>query len=150
MRQPAFSYAKTKAQISFAVTAKLISAFVFATRIVQSLFFFNLKFQTSSPLLSLYRPVCVRPVWKPHCWFSLDAVHLLLFQDTVVGLQALEEIAAKIYTPDVDMQIQITAKRDGNQIAAEGFNVDSQNHDVFQFKDVRDFLFPNILASSLQ
>ena len=30
-----FEYAKTKAQISFAVTAKLISAFVFATRIVQ-------------------------------------------------------------------------------------------------------------------
>ena len=29
-----FAYAKTKAQISFAVTAKLISAFVFATRIV--------------------------------------------------------------------------------------------------------------------
>ena len=31
-----FAYAKTKTQISFAVTAKLISAFVFATRIVQS------------------------------------------------------------------------------------------------------------------
>ena len=29
-----FAYAKTKAQISFAVNAKLISAFVFATRIV--------------------------------------------------------------------------------------------------------------------
>ena len=28
------AYAKTKTQISFAVTAKLISAFVFATRIV--------------------------------------------------------------------------------------------------------------------
>ena len=34
-----FAYAKTKAQISFAVTAKLISAFVFATRIVQFLFY---------------------------------------------------------------------------------------------------------------
>ena len=29
MRKPAFAYAKTKTQISFAVTAKLISAFVF-------------------------------------------------------------------------------------------------------------------------
>ena len=36
-----FAYAKTKAQISFAVTAKLISAFVFATRIVQFLYFLN-------------------------------------------------------------------------------------------------------------
>ena len=35
MRKPDSAYAKTKAQISFAVTAKLISAFVFATRIVQ-------------------------------------------------------------------------------------------------------------------
>ena len=34
-----YAYAKTKAQISFAVTAKLISAFVFATRIVQFLLY---------------------------------------------------------------------------------------------------------------
>ena len=33
------AYAKTKTQISFAVNAKLISAFVFATRIVQFLFY---------------------------------------------------------------------------------------------------------------
>ena len=45
MRKPGFAYAKTKTQISFAVTAKLISAFVFATRIVQSLFFLNPKFK---------------------------------------------------------------------------------------------------------
>ena len=42
------AYAKTKAQISFAVTAKLISAFVFATWIVHFLFFLNPKFQASS------------------------------------------------------------------------------------------------------
>ena len=46
-----FAYAKTKAQISFAVTAKLISAFVFATRIVYFLFFLYPKFQASSLLL---------------------------------------------------------------------------------------------------
>ena len=56
-----FAYAKTKTQISFEVTAKLISAFVFATLIVQSLYFLNPKFQASSHLLWLYRPVCVRP-----------------------------------------------------------------------------------------
>ena len=47
------------------VTAKLISAFVFATRIVQSLFYLNPKFQVSSHLLWLYIPVCVRPGRKP-------------------------------------------------------------------------------------
>ena len=35
MRKLVFAYAKTKTQISFAVTAKLISAFVFATRIIK-------------------------------------------------------------------------------------------------------------------
>ena len=42
------NYAKTKAQISCTVTTQLISAFVFATWIVQSLYFLNPKFQTSS------------------------------------------------------------------------------------------------------
>ena len=57
--------AKTKAQTSF---AKLISAFVFATQIVQSLFFSNPKFQASSLLLRLYMLVCVGPGRNPNCW----------------------------------------------------------------------------------
>ena len=65
MRKPAFAYAKTKTQISFAVTAKLISAFVFATLIVQSLYFINTTFQASSYLLWLYSLVCVGPGRKP-------------------------------------------------------------------------------------
>ena len=65
-------------QLRGAVTAKLISAFVFATRIVQFLFYLNLKFQVSSSFLCLYRPVCVGPVRKPHYWFSHEAAHLNL------------------------------------------------------------------------
>ena len=61
---------KQKAQISFAVTAKLISAFVFATRIVQFLYFLNQKFPASNHLLRLYKLVCVRPGRNPNCWFS--------------------------------------------------------------------------------
>ena len=45
--------------------SRLISAFAFATRIVQFLFYLNPKFQASSLLLSLYRPVCVGPGRKP-------------------------------------------------------------------------------------
>ena len=45
------AWAKTKAQISFTVTAKLISPFVFSARIVQSFFFLNSKFHASSLLL---------------------------------------------------------------------------------------------------
>ena len=46
-------------------TAQLIRAFVFATQIVQFLFFLNPKFQASSLFLKLYRPVCVGPGQKP-------------------------------------------------------------------------------------
>ena len=46
-----FGFAKTKTHISCAVTAQLISDFVFATQIVQFIFFLNMKFQASSRLL---------------------------------------------------------------------------------------------------
>ena len=56
---------KQRRRSAFAVTAKLISAFVFATRIVHFLFLLNPKFQASMLLLGLYMSVCVRPGWKP-------------------------------------------------------------------------------------
>ena len=67
------------------LTAKLISAFVFATRIVQFLFYLNPKFQASSSFLCLYRPVCVGPVRKPHCWFSHEVAHSLTEKLNVIG-----------------------------------------------------------------
>ena len=48
LRNWIFVYAKTKAQISFTVTGKLISAFVFAAGIALFIFFLNPKFQASS------------------------------------------------------------------------------------------------------
>ena len=45
--------------------AQLISAFVFAIRIIQFLFFLNPKFQASNQLQRLYRPG-----QNPNCWFS--------------------------------------------------------------------------------
>ena len=61
-----------------AVTAKLISPFVFATQIEKYiyLFSFNSKFQASSLLLRLYRPVRVGPDRNPNCWFSHTQAHL--------------------------------------------------------------------------
>ena len=60
-----FANAKTKTQISFAVTSKLISVFVFATWIVQSLCFLNPKFQVPSHLLRLRSLIYVGPGRKP-------------------------------------------------------------------------------------
>ena len=56
-----FACAKTKTQFTCAVTAPPISAFGLATHIVQALFLFDPKFQTSSILLLLHRLVCARP-----------------------------------------------------------------------------------------
>ena len=64
MRKSSFVYANTKMQISCAVTAQQINAFVFATWIVQSLYFLNPKFQASGHLPCLYSPVCVGPGQK--------------------------------------------------------------------------------------
>ena len=60
-----FAYAKTNTEISCAKTAQQISAFAFAIRIVQPLFYLNIKFQASSHLLWLSSPVCVGPGPKP-------------------------------------------------------------------------------------
>ena len=74
MGKPTICIGKTKTQ----VTAKLISAFVFATRIVQFLFYLNPKFQGSSTFLCLYRSVCVGSVGKPHCWLSHETAHIIM------------------------------------------------------------------------
>ena len=66
-------------QISFAVTAKLICAFVFATCLVQFLYFLNTKFQASSHLLWLHSPVCVRPGRKPEDRFSHHEAHFIQY-----------------------------------------------------------------------
>ena len=65
MRYLDFCHAKTKAQISFAVTAKLISAFVFTAQILQFLYFLSPKFPTSSHFLCMYSLVCVGPGRNP-------------------------------------------------------------------------------------
>ena len=44
----------------------------FTTRIVQFLYLLNPKFPASSQFLCFYSSVCVGPVPKPHCWFSLE------------------------------------------------------------------------------
>ena len=73
MRKQAFCIYENKD----AVTAQLISVFVFAIRIVQSLFFLNQKFQASSHLLWLYSPVCVGPGRKPDDRFSHNKAHIV-------------------------------------------------------------------------
>ena len=65
MRKPMFCiYVKTKTQINFAVTPKLMDTF-FLLNSLQPPNFLNPKFQASSHLLLLYSPVCVGPGGKP-------------------------------------------------------------------------------------
>ena len=78
VRNRLFAYAKTKTQISFVVTAKLISAFIFATWIAQSLYFLNPRYHASSDLLSLHSPVCDGPGGNPEDRFSHNEAHIVV------------------------------------------------------------------------
>ena len=72
MRKQTFCICENKG----AEIAKLISAFVFAARIVQFLYFLHTKFPASGHLLCLCSSVCVKTVWKPHCWFCHEAAQM--------------------------------------------------------------------------
>ena len=78
-------------------SAKPISAFVSATRIVQSLYFLNQNFQSLTIFCDcMYSPVCVGPGRNPICWFSHaqaqitfpikieDSAHVLLFPRNLI------------------------------------------------------------------
>ena len=77
VRKPAFCICENKDADQLRGNAMLISAFVFATRIVQSLYYLYPKLQASSHLLWLYRPVCVRPGRKPRRRVSQNEAHIV-------------------------------------------------------------------------
>ena len=64
IRKPDFCICKNKDADQLR-TVQLISAFVFAIRKVQSLYYLNPKFQASSHLLLMYSPVSDGPGRKP-------------------------------------------------------------------------------------
>ena len=75
---------KTKAQISCALTAKLISAFVFNTQIVQSVYFLNPKFQASSYLLLLHSLVFVSDLVRnlKTCFLMTQLLSFIVTKET--------------------------------------------------------------------
>ena len=100
MGKPTICIGENKGADQLRSTAKLISAFVFATRLVQFLFYVYPKFQASSTFLCLCSSVCVGPVQKPHCWFSHEAAHFnffftCLFQSTASFWQTWKEFEIK-------------------------------------------------------
>ena len=90
MRKPDFCICENKDADQLRGTAKLISAFVFAIRIVQFLFYLNTKFQASKHILSLCSLVHVGPGRKPrrpvfsergsYVSYSLMSTHNLCFR----------------------------------------------------------------------
>ena len=65
MRKQCFTYAKIKVQISFVITAKLISPYFFTTWIVQ-FYFLCPKLPASSHLLWLYSPWLLSDLGRNH------------------------------------------------------------------------------------
>ena len=75
VRKPVFAYVKTKMQISCTVPAKLISSFVFATWIVQSILYIHQKFPASSHILYGYSLLYIRPEHP----FSYNKAQLIIW-----------------------------------------------------------------------
>ena len=65
MRKPAFCICENKDADQLRGNREADQRLCFHLRIVQSLYYLNPKFQASSHLLWLYRPVCVGPGRKP-------------------------------------------------------------------------------------
>ena len=78
MRKPTICICENKDADQLRGNREADQRLCFATRIVQFLVYLNPKFQASSSSLCLNRPVCVRPVRKPHCWFSHEAAQMFL------------------------------------------------------------------------
>ena len=96
MRKPASCICENKDAGQLRGNRELISAFVFATRIVQALYYLNTKVQGSSHLLLLYRPVCVRPGRKPRKPVFSHEAHIIQFAVIVSEeLRALFQVKCK-------------------------------------------------------
>ena len=94
MRKPAFCISEKQRRRSAAITAQLISAFVFATKIVQSLFFLNPKFQVSSHLLVCTACFVLDLVGNPEDRFSHDAAYRRLLQlNRLLGVHLLNALS---------------------------------------------------------
>ena len=65
MRKPAFCICENKGADQLRGNRESDQRLVFATRIVQPLYFHNTKVPASSHLMWLYSPICVRPGRKP-------------------------------------------------------------------------------------
>ena len=81
VRKPAFCICENKDADQLRGAAKLISAFVFATWIVQSLLHLNPKFQASNHLVWLYSLVCVRPGRKHRRLVFSKEAHMFLWRN---------------------------------------------------------------------
>ena len=79
MRKPTICICENKDADQLRGNREADQRLCFRYRIVHFLAFLNPKFQASSSFLCLYRPVCVRPGRKPHCWFSHEAADLYVF-----------------------------------------------------------------------
>ena len=107
MRKLTVCICECKAQISFAVTMKLITAFVFATLIVQFHYFLNPKLPASSHLLCLYSSACVGPDRKPHCWFSHDVAHVARYLADMRLIYTFVSINLSIYIVSICTEKQV-------------------------------------------
>ena len=82
MRNPVFCICDNKSiQIICTASVQLISAFVFATWLLQFLYFLHLKYQVPSDLLGLHSRFVLGLIRNPEDRFSRDEAHIKPFHE---------------------------------------------------------------------
>ena len=100
MRKPAFCICENKG-----ADKKQISAFVFATRIVQFLYFLNPKIPASSHSVCFYSLVCIRAGRKPRRRLSHAGAHI---REEKNGMSAKLEIGRKQFVSIYSLFLTLT------------------------------------------
>ena len=116
-RKPTICICETKDADQLRGNREADQRLCFHYRIVQFLYFQNPKFPVFSHLLCLYRPVCVGPVRKPHCWFSHEAAQMwmvivFLFYNPLNSLGHMSRLVGKLTMwfptrPDINRPVQL-------------------------------------------
>ena len=108
-----FAYAKTKTQISFAVTAKLISSFFF--RYMDS----KIPLLSESKVSSMWPSSVLAQLGlcrKPHCWFSHGSLVYILGD----GIKISEDVEELLHHIDESDQAYVMQRYIENPFLLEG------------------------------
>ena len=121
MRKLAFCICENKGADQLCGNRTTDQAFVFATQIVQSLFFLNPKFQASSHLLWLYSPIMSDLVENSEDRFSHNEAHIHTTEQPATRSYISTPASAKATEAQVIDAAKARKRRENNAVKVQIF-----------------------------